>query len=238
MNEQEWLASGDPQRMLEWLQTRTGMVNGLQVFKPIISDRKMRLFACACCRAVWPLLTDPRSRRAVEVAEKYADGEANRGELVTAHKFAADAFKGAGPQRGSFEAELAMRCCAHISFLTENAGLPRWFGVSTKHAPAQAALLRCVVGNPFRPVTLPREPVDTGLGVQFGGMHERCPWLTPDVLALAGAGYEGRDFSGLGALADALEDAGCTDADLLGHLRGPGPHALGCWCVDLILGKA
>jgi hypothetical protein len=38
-------------------------------------------------------------------------------------------------------------------------------------------------------------------------------------------------------LADTLEDAGCADADLLGHLRGPGPHVRGCWAVDLILSK-
>jgi hypothetical protein len=37
--------------------------------------------------------------------------------------------------------------------------------------------------------------------------------------------------------ADALEDAGCTDADLLGHLHGPWPHVRGCWAVDLVLGK-
>jgi hypothetical protein len=43
---------------------------------------------------------------------------------------------------------------------------------------------------------------------------------------------------GLALLADALEDAGCIDADLLGHLREPGPHVLGCWAVDLVLGKS
>jgi hypothetical protein len=39
-------------------------------------------------------------------------------------------------------------------------------------------------------------------------------------------------------LADALEDAGCTDAELLVHLRSPGPHVRGCWGLDLVLGKA
>ncbi len=38
-------------------------------------------------------------------------------------------------------------------------------------------------------------------------------------------------------LADALEDAGCADADILAHCRGHGPHVRGCWVVDLVLGK-
>jgi hypothetical protein len=55
------------------------------------------------------------------------------------------------------------------------------------------------------------------------------------VLILASRIYRSRAFGHLPVLADALEDAGCTDAELLGHLRGPGPHVRGCWAVDLIL---
>jgi hypothetical protein len=86
---------------------------------------------------------------------------------------------------------------------------------------AQAALLRCVLGNPFRPASF------------------SPGWGTPTVLGLAAAvSHEGRfaDRQALGVLADALEDAGCADAGLLGHLRGPGPHVRGCWAVGLILG--
>jgi hypothetical protein len=88
------------------------------------------------------------------------------------------------------------------------------------------ALLRDVFGNPFRPVTI------------------NPAWRTPDVLALANAAYderilpEGRlDPARLALLANALEQAGGTDADLLDHLRGPGPHVRGCWAVDLVLAK-
>jgi hypothetical protein len=55
---------------------------------------------------------------------------------------------------------------------------------------------------------------------------------------LAQAVYDKRAFERLPDLADALEEAGCTDAEVLGHLRGPGPHVLGCWLVDLLLGKS
>jgi hypothetical protein len=47
-----------------------------------------------------------------------------------------------------------------------------------------------------------------------------------------------RRFEDLPVLADLLEEAGLTDAALLGHLRGPGPHALGCWALDAVLGKS
>jgi hypothetical protein len=55
---------------------------------------------------------------------------------------------------------------------------------------------------------------------------------------LARSIYDTRDFDRLAVLADALEDAGCTDAELLGHLRGPGPHVRGCWALDKVLGKS
>jgi hypothetical protein len=80
-------------------------------------------------------------------------------------------------------------------------------------------LLRDIFGNPFRPVSV--EP------------H----WLTPTVRNLAAAIYAGRAFDRLPVLADALEDAGCDNADVLTHCRGPGPHVRGCWVVDLLLGK-
>ena len=62
-------------------------------------------------------------------------------------------------------------------------------------------------------------------------------WLTSTVIALAEGIYSDRAFDRLPILADALEDAGCDHADILAHCRGDGPHARGCWVVDLILGK-
>jgi hypothetical protein len=84
---------------------------------------------------------------------------------------------------------------------------------------AQVTLLREIFGNPFRPVTFFSE------------------WRTSTAVALAQQMYDTRDFSAMPILADALQDAGCDNADILDHCRGPGPHVRGCWVVDLVLGK-
>jgi hypothetical protein len=87
-------------------------------------------------------------------------------------------------------------------------------------APVLAGLVRDVLGNPFRPPA-PVAPA----------------WVTAAVADLAGTIYTAGALDRLPILADALEEAGCTDADLLAHCRGPGPHARGCWAVDLLVGK-
>src|SRR5262249_37631156 len=73
VTEAEWQECDDPNRMLDFLRRRA-------------SNRKLRLFACACCRRIWHLLTDARSREAVEVAERFADGQASSVELEQAHR--------------------------------------------------------------------------------------------------------------------------------------------------------
>ncbi len=85
---------------------------------------------------------------------------------------------------------------------------------------ADAELLRCVAGNPFRPTGLPDE------------------WRTSTVVGLAAGIYEDRAFDRLPILADSLEDAGCDRAHMLIHCRGGGEHTRGCWVVDAILGKS
>src|SRR5690348_11895135 len=77
MNEQEWLASEDPAAMLRFMtldQASTGWRH--------VSDRKLRLFACAACRMLWEHL-DPQSRRAIEMAEKYADAKVAYHEVAS-----------------------------------------------------------------------------------------------------------------------------------------------------------
>lgn len=81
-------------------------------------------------------------------------------------------------------------------------------------------MLRDIVGNPFLPV------------------NQDPSWATPKVVTLAQAIYDERAFDRLPVLAGALEEAGCTNTDILSHCRGHGSHVRGCWPVDLILGKS
>ena len=91
--------------------------------------------------------------------------------------------------------------------------------IESEEAACHAEFMRDIFGNPFRPVTA--DPA----------------WLTSDVVALATSIYAEKAFDRLPILADALQDAGCDNADVLDHCRSDGPHVRGCWVVDLLLGK-
>ena len=276
MTAQEWLGCTDPTPMLNFLRERA-------------SDRKLRLFAVACCRSVWEMF-DEHPRRVVETAERCADGMATRVERKAArdsiqlcqNPAVADddivAYWHAGS--GALCAQLAVSVdhtdwpwdpftgrCLNLPFpITQFPGIDlalwcaheiakevarrklepegptkaqsRWKRMKDAarraiygYVPSspvvttqldqqnQAALAREVFGNPFHPVTV--DPA----------------WLSPTVVSLATAIYEERAFDRLPVLADALEDAGCTNSDLLNHCRQPAEHARGCWAVDLLLGK-
>jgi hypothetical protein len=219
MTEAKWLACDAAASMLEFLQERA-------------SDRKRRLFACACCRRIWHLLPDERTRKAIEVAERFAAGAASEAALDQACRSAAAACTAAhdAGHRRDGPVWLASFAVVHATwepgreYLAKNvAHFAR--AASSVDEPAQADLLREVF-NPFHALTL----------------NPTC--LTPLANSLAQAAYDDRalpsgwlDNARLEVLADALEEAGCTDAELLGHLRSPGPHVRGCWALDLVLGK-
>ncbi len=136
------------------------------------------------------------------------------------------------------EARIA-RSAAHAAFSAatldvreaarESAVAAAWAGLAASLPAAeeeQAALLRDIIGNPWRP------------------LPSAASFVTPDALALARRAYEDRLLpSGnlkpehLTALASALQEAGCTDAELLGHLLGNGVHDRGCYAVDAVLGR-
>ena len=215
MTEEEWLACADPWPMLEFLQGKA-------------SERKLRLFACACYRRSPQYVFDFDSGEAgkhnlkvVEVAERHADGMASEQErhdyfLTTddVHLMDKDVIWSAS------DAVLAAAMGA-----TELPGMQP-DEKERQERTLLSNLLRDIFGNPYRPVTLAPS------------------WQTPQVVALAQAAYDQREMpSGtldpvrLAVLADALEEAGCTDAEVLGHLHGPGPHVRGCWALDLLLGK-
>jgi hypothetical protein len=214
--EAEWLACTDPLTLARY---RT----------PRITNRKRRLFACACCRLLWDQLADPRNRAAVEVAERFADGRATQEELARAHLEACAVPR---PARGDAY-RLHLSAANAVLEAADTGPRPRLgsvvlpFGPTrgrrrSAEAPRLADLFREVVGNPFRSLNL--DPA----------------WLAWDdgcVQKLARRIYDERDFAALPVLADALEEAGGSDAHILRHCRGPGPHVLGCWVVDFLLGK-
>jgi hypothetical protein len=199
--QEDWLACTDLTPMLEFLRGKA-------------SDRKLRLFACACCRRIWHLLTDRRTRRAVEIAEQYADGRASMDDLKAACD---DAWAFVDWGSGSLTpADTAAACTAEPM---SGAIAARDILTCGTVLVGACDLLCDIFGNPFRPVT-----VDAA-------------WLMPGVVELARTIYEGRNFDRMPELADALEEAGCHDPDILAHCREPGQHVRGCWVVDLILGK-
>jgi hypothetical protein len=208
MTEKEWLHSTDPQAMVQYLTVSAG------------SERKLRLFGCACCRQVWNLLTEDCFRDAVETAERFADGLASGKELAVAKK-----TSGAALERNGLAGVTGPRYCALGSAwsCTRNAQTaamyPLWVFTDEAQRRWEESLLRDIFGNPFQPITLDRS------------------WLTPKVTALAQAVYEERAFDRLPVVADALEEVGCTDEGILDHLRLPGSHTRGCWPLDAILGK-
>jgi hypothetical protein len=206
------------------------------------SDRKLRLFAVACCRRVWHLLEDERSRKAVEVGERHADGLASAEELDRADRDAMRALDEISTARG-YDVRVVLRkapftfprgapaairwACSAAWTATEEAERAAWTaeGVANgKELAANCDLLRCIFGNPFHP-----QPT---LNPSILG------WNNGTMVKLARAIYDERAFDRLPILADALEDAGCDNAAILAHCRQPGEHVRGCWVVDLLLGKA
>jgi hypothetical protein len=225
MLEHEWLASDDPGAMLRLVSIDRPASMPLGFRKA--SDRKLRLFACGCCRLVWDRL-DARSREAVACAEAWADDTADdRGRAALAHTTATGCLT---PDPAG-AARRPLRYSVHCGL-----------------APAaQAALLRDLCGNPWRPVVLRCQYTGNMVGTDTRPAGRPCPcWACsppPAVLALARAAYDERQPDGLldpdrlAVLADALEDAGAGTVGLLTHLRSPGPHVRGCWAIDLVLGK-
>jgi hypothetical protein len=217
MTESEWLACNEPRPMLEFLRDRT-------------SERKLRLFACACARNVWLKLCKD-SRKAVRAVEDFLDGEIKAGTLRNATRRSRDeAIQGAvwSPDFNvgidlATAVILGLEACVHVHLTWPRHSHFPSIGARRSHERRrQTVLLRELVGNPFRPASL----------YPTGNLMKGST-----VVKLAEAIHADRDFERMPVLADALEDAGCTDGDILDHLRGPGPHVRGCWVIDLLLGK-
>lgn len=190
-------------------------------------DRKLRLFACACARRVWDRMSAHPSRRAVELAEQLADEsvtrdgyrsllqECERAEMSRDLSSAARAGVSCVVNSSWLAAHGVSRCAAEVEARTSEG--PALLAARAK----QADLMREIFGNPLRPVS-----VDPAW----------LAWNNRTVPLLADRIYEQQSYGDLPVLADAVEEAGCTNAELLAHLREPREHVRGCWALDLLRG--
>jgi hypothetical protein len=245
----EWLTSSEPNTMLGSLPQGPA---GPGVSRA--AARKLRLALCACCRRVAGAL-GPDGRAAVAAAEEHADGALPAKALAAAAALAAAEAGSAGrfsagnqacwaavwvAQEHLFHPDQVLRSAAtgaafaaapyerlleEINEAGEGGAQPvnaLWRAAYEAERAAQAALLREVFG-PGTPRPVPARWL---------------AWEGGTVPRLAARAYGEGDFAALPVLADALEDAGCEDPEILSHLRGPGPHVRGCWALDLLLPTA
>jgi hypothetical protein len=231
MNEVLWQAGTDVAAMIAYLEGK-------------LSARKLRLFACACVRRYWGLFRYPRPRQAVEMAERLAEGGAGAAEVEATRQHAEESA-GNAPWFEQLAYQAAAAClaedpleaargaqelCRQQAVREASSEVVPWQNEATINAEAsiaecraQAALLREIAGNPFRPVAI--DPSWLSIG---NAAAESMARLID----------EEQRFAELPYLSDALMDAGCTDEALLAHLREPTGHARGCWVLDLLRGKS
>lgn len=227
MTESEWLACAEPQPMLKFLNGK-------------VSDRKLRLFAVACCSTLGHLLV-PQATDLLSVAEQFADGIAGAEERKHAREKAfglawvsdQSAAHRRGPAKSAVCKALARRACEaaegaariaiHLRGIETDLGRGwPWGSDEGKaiHSADVAEVLRDIFGNPFRPVAV------------------HPAWLTSDVLRLAEFIYQEKAFYLMPILAEALlQDAGCDNEEILNHCWQSGEHVRGCWVVDLLTGR-
>jgi hypothetical protein len=230
---EQWRQCDDPERMLGWVWDR-------------MSDRKRRLFAVACCRRRIDLL-NAECRDLLDVAERFARGLADGAELAAAHEAAyATVERDVCPccaDAHGFAPWLACSCASQADHvlrsvwrdacdLAERTLERRW----QYHDENEELSRRQAQDERKATCDLLREQVP-------------CPAaavrLSPDwrrfqrgvILAIAAEIDHSEDYRLMAVLADALQDAGCTDAVILGHARQTGSHAAGCWLLDLLLGR-
>jgi hypothetical protein len=221
MTEEEWLAGANPMRMIKALEQFT-----TKALNYALSDRKLRLFAVACCRSAIelasPSVTDsPESKlwKDVRAAERIADGLVPQPTNDLDHQYGFyTLFHGsAGQEEWVCHAALSPSAWSAATGVIGKLDDTAWNDDATN---CGAVYLREIFGNPFHRVAVEPE------------------WLTSTVVTLARQVYESHDFSPMPILADALQDAGCENTDILNHLRDPNAtHVRGCWVLDLVLGK-
>lgn len=246
MTEAEWPTCTDVWKLSHFLHGK-------------VKDRQWRLFAHNCCSRLSHLLTEEPFHSAIQAIELRAEGRYSDAELTDLHASVRRKVEEIESTLYGDDGMLSMNDLASawnaISMATspvfDRKDLGGGAGTSTVGslihygsmaivAPIwqetqdrkktdeaelaerlfQARVIKDIVYNPFRTV-----PFDSS-------------WRTESVVGLARGIYDDRAFDRLPVLADALEDAGCDDAEVLGHCRGDGFHVRGCWLIDTALGKS
>jgi hypothetical protein len=254
MTESEWLTCADPVPMLRLLESRWVAEPGGDIPASLRRNpgtRKVWLFCCACARR-GEYLGEARvageRRQGLDVTEQLLDGVIGHREWDIASVAGLDAHHDAASTvvahlfyrwDSSFAAAIdAADTIAREYWTHPEENYEEYLAAFSIEEQAEkrtadkkqrlhlSGLMRCIFGNPFRPATI------------FPA------WQTRTVVALAQAAYDSRNLPGgtlepdrLAVLADALEDAGCTNSDILNHLRQAGEHVRGCWVIDLLCGK-
>jgi hypothetical protein len=208
MTEAEWLTCEDPDAMLSSLIGQA-------------SQRRIRLLVCGLARLLSSSLMELSSWQALELAEQLADGLLDTSELEYARRLARWAIP---YNTGSKESERRSYFAASlVSFATTDDLDSLWYYIDRNVTPLSegqiVSILRDIFGNPFRPVVF--DPA----------------WRSSTALAIATGIYDDKAFDRLPILADAIQDTGCENEEILNHLRSDGPHVKGCWALDLVLGK-
>jgi hypothetical protein len=239
--EWQWFANRDPEPMLRFLGSRPAEKAG-DCSRGL--GRKLRLFTFGCCRRVRHLASR-RAQEALAVFERLLEEAVSDEELRGAHEAARTARTNKRPAPGgesqatcalsrassagpiseldacavaaAKEAEVAAAVAAEMAAKGATAA---YRVAGSAERAYQVSLVHDIFGNPFQPIVISPE------------------WRTTTAVALAQQMYESRDFSAMPILADALQDAGCYNDDILNHCRNPEQvHHRGCWVVDRILGK-
>jgi hypothetical protein len=235
MKEREWLACTEPEPMLTFLWGKDYERN-LRKSR----ERKARLFAIACVLPWLRRASHEPGLEAVEVSERFADGLSTEADLVVARERldkrnwetgwvmaddASRAIDGAcwTPRDCAYRDQASYAATSIVQTGIYAFDQSQWDQYERNEGLRQCGLIRDIFGRlPFRKVSIPA-PV--------------LAWNDSCVVNLATGIYDDRAFDHLPILADALEEAGCTDADVLSHCRQSGEHVRGCWVVDLCLGK-
>jgi hypothetical protein len=264
MTESQWLSTTNPHDMLAFLNERkpaglATLFSWLGFATGKASPRKLRLFACACCRRLGPLLADERSRQAIDVAELYVDSLVSKKAYQQAvHAARAASLQAARPRimMGEWLAAAQARAAEAIActleaddpadeaatwgkeavraWAAQNSGPHPAAGSHMPHLPHQSMTPEAAwIAEGIAQCDLLRDLI----GNPFRAPVFAPSWRTPQAIALATSICQDRSFTEVPQLAMILEQAGCNNPEILQHCRENKEHARGCWALDFVLGK-